>query len=95
MNYNKIVADLLEEFASKLRVGTSTLSPDEALALVSNIAHINLSKQDVADRYGVSTKTIERKEQNNEIPRSHPVSTSKKQWWLDELIVFEHENNIQ
>jgi hypothetical protein len=44
MNYNNLVADLLDEISHKLRVGTCNLSSDEALGIVSNIAHINMSK---------------------------------------------------
>lgn len=91
MNYNHLVADLLDEISNKLRVGTCTLSPDEALGIISNVAHINLSKQEVADRYNVSTKTIERKEREGLIPQSHAIPTSKKNWYLDELIMFENE----
>lgn len=91
MNYNNLVADLLDEISHKLRVGTCNLSSDEALGIVSNIAHINMSKQEVADRYNVSTKTIERKEKDGLIPQGHEVPMSKKNWYLDELILFEHE----
>ena len=92
MNHNILVANLLDEISQKLRVGACTMSSDEALELVSNIAHINLSKQEVADRYNVSTKTIERKEKDGLIPQSHHKPSSKKNWYLDELILFENEN---
>lgn len=92
MNHNILLAELLEEIAHRLRSGTCVLTSEEALELVSHIAHISLSKQEVADRYNVSTKTIERKEKDGLIPHSHNLSVSKKNWYLDELILFEHEN---
>ena len=94
LNYREIVANLLEEFATKIRGGNCKLSEDEALQIVSNIAHIAISKQEVANRYGVSQKTIERKEKDELIPPSHPAVTTKKQWYLDELLKFEHDAGI-
>lgn len=91
IQYEKIVSDVLREYADRLDSGTCNLSKDEALQIVSNIAHVSMNKQEVADRYNVSQKTIERKEKEDLIPPSHPIIQSKKQWYLDELIKFENQ----
>jgi len=48
----------------------------------------------VADRYGVSPKTIERREKDGTFPLSHPTQVTKKNWYLDELIKFELDNQL-
>ena len=48
----------------------------------------------MADRYGVSPKTIERREKDGTFPLSHPTQVTKKNWYLDELIKFEIDNQI-
>jgi len=48
----------------------------------------------VADRYGVSTKTIERRKKDGTFPLSHPAQVTKKNWYLDELIKFEIDNQV-
>lgn len=91
MSINDIVANLLEEFADKLRAGSCVLDQDQALRLVSNVAHISLNKQEVADRYNISTKTVERREASGELPPGHVEPVSKKKWYLDELIEVDLE----
>lgn len=90
----KIIANTLRGYADDIELGNTNISDDEGLELISQIAHINLTKQQVADRYKVSTKTIERKESEGIIPRSHQSQMSKKNWYLDELLKFENDNNI-
>ena len=87
----KQISNILREYADKLESGNSNLSTDEALELISNIAHINLDKQQVANRYNTSTKTIERRESEGSFPKSHPVRITKKQWYLDELLEYERQ----
>lgn len=58
----KAVIDTLRTYADNLESGNTHINSDEGLELISQIAHINLTKQQVADRYGVSPKTIERRE---------------------------------
>ena len=89
VRYEEIVAKVLRDYADKLESGTCLISQDEALNIVSQVAHIAMNKQQVADRYGVSTKTIERKEKEGSIPKGHTVSSSKKVWFLDDLIEYE------
>lgn len=90
----KIIVNTLREYADGIESGNTNISDDEGLELISQIAHINLTKQQVADRYKVSTKTIERKESEGIIPQSHQSQMSKKNWYLDELLKFENDNNI-
>lgn len=91
----KQIAQTLREYADNLESGNSNISADEGLEMISNIACINLNKQQVADRYKTSTKTIERREKEGLIPPSHPVQVSKKQWNLNELLAYERENLIE
>lgn len=90
----KSVIDALRKYADDLESGNTHISSEDGLELISQIAHINLTKQQVADRYGVSTKTIERREKDGTFPLSHPVQVTKKNWYLDELIKFEIDNQI-
>ncbi len=90
----KSVATTLRNYADEIESGNSNISGNEGLELISQIAHINLTKQQVAERYGVSPKTIERREKDGTFPISHPVQVTKKNWYLDELIKFEVDNNI-
>ena len=39
-------------------------------------------------------KTIERREKDGTFPLSHPIQVTKKNWYLDELIKFEIDNQI-
>lgn len=90
----KSVIDTLRKYADDLEAGNTNISSEESLELISQIAHINLTKQQVADRYRVSTKTIERREKDGTFPSSHPAQVTKKNWYLDELIKFENDNQI-
>ncbi len=90
MDLNSVVADVLEDYAENIRANKCKLEETEALELVSQIAHVKMNKQDVAKRYNVSEKTIERRELSGIIPPSYNQSITKKIWYLDELI--KHEN---
>ena len=94
MNYNKIVSELLGQLKEKIDSGTCELSEEEALSIMSNIGHISLNKQQVADRYKVSPKTIDRREAAGEFPQSHKIQTTKRHWYLDELIKFEQDGQL-
>lgn len=94
MVLTKAVIDTLRKYADDLESGNTHISGDEGLELISQIAHVNLTKQQVADRYGVSPKTIERREKDGTFPMSHPTQVTKKNWYLDELIKFENDNQI-
>ena len=90
----KAVVDTLRNYADDIESGNTNISDQEGLELISQIAHINLTKQQVAERYGVSSKTIERREKDGTFPISHPTQVTKKYWYLDELIKFEVDNHI-
>lgn len=90
----KAVVDTLRNYADDIEAGNTNISDQEGLELISQIAHINLTKQQVAERYGVSPKTIERREKDGTFPISHPTQITKKHWYLDELIKFEVDNHI-
>lgn len=90
----KAVVDTLRNYADDIESGNTNISDQEGLELISQIAHINLTKQQVAERYGVSPKTIERREKDGTFPISHPTQITKKHWYLDELIKFEVDNHI-
>ena len=90
----KAVVETLRNYADDIEAGNTNISMDEGLELISQIAHVNLTKQQVADRYGVSPKTIERKEKDGTFPMSHPTQVTKKHWYLDELIKFELDNQL-
>lgn len=90
----KAVIDTLRKYADDLESGNTHISGEDGLGLISQIAHINLTKQQVADRYGVSPKTIERREKDGIFPLSHPTQVTKKNWYLDELIKFELDNQL-
>ena len=94
MNYNKIVSELLGQLKEKIDSSTCELSEEEALSIMSNIGHIRLNKQQVADRYKVSPKTIDRREAAGEFPQSHKIQTTKRHWYLDELIKFEQDEQL-
>lgn len=88
------IVKILRKYADDIESGNSNLSTNECLELVSQIAHVNLTKQQVAERYDVSPKTIERREKDGVLPPSHPLPVQKKHWYLDELIQFEHDNDV-
>lgn len=88
----KAVVETLRNYADDIETGNTNISMNEGLELISQIAHINLNKQQVADRYGVSPKTIERREKDGTFPMSHLGQVTKKNWYLDELIKFELDN---
>lgn len=90
----KAVVSTLREYADKIESGNSNLTANECLELVAQCAHINLTKQEVASRYKVSQKTIERHEKDGTFPQSHPAPATKKHWYLDELLAFEQDNHI-
>lgn len=90
----KAVVDTLRNYADDIESGNTNISDQEGLELISQIVHINLTKQQVAERYGVSSKTIERREKDGTFPISHPTQITKKHWYLDELIKFEVDNHI-
>lgn len=70
----KAVVDTLRNYADDIESGNTNISDQEGLELISQIAHINLTKQQVAERYGVSSKTIERREKDGTFPISPSYS---------------------
>lgn len=87
------IVNVLRAYADKIESGNSNLTEDECLELTSQIAHVNLTKQEVAERYGISPRTVDRKESEGILPPSHSARVNKKNWYLDELIKFEHIHN--
>lgn len=85
--FKQIIPALLREFANKIESDTCELSTEDALNILSSIAHIKINKQEVADLLKISTKTVERKEFSGELPPSHICPCTKKNWWLDEIII--------
>lgn len=86
MQVKTVVADFLIELADKIRNDSLVLDTEEGLALLSQVAHIKLSKQEVAQRLNISERTVDRKELSGEIPPSYRQSASKKVWFLDDII---------
>ena len=63
---------------------------EEALEFISQIAHVKITKSDVAKYLNVSERTVDRRELSGEIPPSYKQPVSKKVWFLDEIL--KHKN---
>ncbi len=86
LSLKSIIANILDDYSSKIRTGTCELSEEDALQLISNIAHIKLTKKDAAERLNISERTFDRKINNGELPvGKKTIGETKLTWFLDEL----------
>lgn len=92
MSLKDVIADALSDLATKIKNDTLIMDTEEALEFISQIAHVKITKSDVAKYFNVSEKTIDRRELSGAIPPSYKQPVSKKVWFLDEIL--KHKNLI-
>ena len=90
MSLKDVIAETLLDLATKIKNNTLIMDVDEALEFISQIAHVKITKSDVAKYLNVSERTVDRRELSGEIPPSYKQPVSKKVWFLDEIL--KHKN---
>lgn len=86
MNLKKYLVDYLREIADNIELNNSNLTEEEALDLLSNIAHIEMNKAEAADYLNLSVRTFDRRVATDQIPPGrHKIHHKEKVWYRDEL----------
>ena len=87
MKIKTILIKFLEETLENLKSDNSNLTEEDAINLLSQIANININKQEAASRLGISEKTFDRKINAGEIPQGiKPYKETKLRWKLSDIL---------
>lgn len=85
-NIKKIVVKALRDKADEIDVGNSNLTSDEAMSIMSTIAHEALSKEQACRHLNIGRSKFDGKVANKELPKGRKrVGHKELDWWKDEL----------
>lgn len=83
---NKLLSFHFRDIADKLDAGNTNITEEQAIDILSSIAHIALTKEEVCDKFKLSRATFDRYVANGYIPKGiklkHKTSLI---WYQDEV----------
>ena len=83
----EIVVKLLHEYASKIENGTSNITIEECSNILSAIAHISLSKEEVCEYLNISRSRFDDLVREGKLPRGRKVKHKNNLvWYKDEIL---------
>ncbi len=83
---SKTIAKLLRELANKIDAGTSEISEEQAMHIVSMLTHIPMSKEEACIYLNISRSKFDSLVSANELPKGRKrVGFKELCWWKDEL----------
>lgn len=81
-----VVVRLLRNTADKIDSDNCELSEEEAMAIISNMTHVPLSKEMSCRYLNISRSKFDEMVRDNEIPKGRKrVGFKELTWWRDEL----------
>ena len=86
------VVKYLEESAQKIRKGECALTEDEALDIVSSIAHIAVSREQACNYLNVKSSRFSELIKEGKVPKGKKsVGWNELRWYKDELVKALHK----
>lgn len=83
----EIVVKLLHEYANKIENGTSNITIEECSNILSAIAHISLSKEEVCEYLNISRSRFDDLVREGKLPRGRKVKHKNNLvWYKDEIL---------
>lgn len=84
----KIVANLLQDYADKIKSGNTHLDIEEATNIISTIAHIELTKEEACDYLNISRSRFDDYVREGKLPKGRKYKhKTNLVWFKDELIL--------
>lgn len=84
----KIVVNLLRDYANNIENGNSNLTLEECSNIISNIAHIAISKEEVCDMLNISRSRFDDLVRKGVLPRGKKVKHKNNLvWYKDEVML--------
>lgn len=83
----KIVVKLIRDYADKIENGTSNITIEEAGNILSAIAHIAMTKEEVCDYLNISRSRFDDLVREGKFPRGKKVKhKTNLVWYKDEIL---------
>lgn len=83
----EIVVKLLHQYADNIENGTSNITIEEASNILSAVAHIAMSKEEVCEYLNISRSRFDDLVREGRIPRGKKVKHKNNLvWYKDEII---------
>lgn len=87
-NIKKLIIRELYNLIQRIDNGNSNLTNDEAMGLLSIIAHEAMSKEEACTYLNISPATLDNYVKNGYLPKPHKVKGFKElRYYKDELII--------
>lgn len=87
-NIQKLLSRELRLLADKIDCGNSNLTADEAISIMSVIAHESMSKEQACKYLNISGATLDNYVKSGYLPKPHKVEGFKElRYYKDELII--------
>lgn len=85
----KRLAKMLRDIANKIDAGTCEMSESEAIALMQNLAHIGMSKEEASMYLGLSRSRFDDYVRKGWLPRGKKrIGFKELVWYKDDLDEF-------
>ena len=87
-----IIIKLLEDILRKLKSDTCTITEEEALAIINNMTHVAISKEQASLYLNMSRSKFDSLVNDGTIPKGRKrVGFKELVWYIDELEELKHK----
>lgn len=88
----KIIIRLLEDVLRKLKSDTCNITEEEAIAIINNMTHVAISKEQASIYLNVSRSKFDNMVSEGVIPKGRKrVGFKELVWYIDELDTIKHK----
>ena len=91
----KIVAKLMRQYADAIDAGNSHLNAEQATNILSAIAHIEMTKEEVCDYLNLSRSRFDDLVREGKLPRGKKVKHKNNLVWYKDEVMFAAEVNLK
>ena len=91
----KIVAKLMRQYADSIDAGNSHLNAEQATNILSAIAHIEMTKEEVCDYLNMSRSRFDDLVREGKLPRGKKVKHKNNLVWYKDEVMFAAEVNLK
>lgn len=87
-NIQLLLANILENYANKLKTNNSNVTSEEATNIISNIAHIELTKPEVCDKLNISRSRFDDLVREGKLPKGRSIKHKRNIVWYKDDLMF-------
>ena len=91
----KIVAKLMRQYADAIDAGNSHLNAEQATNILSAIAHIEMTKEEVCDYLNLGRSRFDDLVREGKLPRGKKVKHKNNLVWYKDEVMFAAEVNLK